>query len=385
MIRRLAGWLAGRDALPTTFRAVLGYYAHSGVFDVGSVRLKRRVDETTDEMIDDAFGAVERELAAAFDRETVEFGYDTKLVLPAELTLGYHYRTLDDAAAIREVEGLTSLAIEALIDGDMRDARNDDEYDDFEVDFPTDETDRARIATVAQETLQERVAARFDDFGDEVADLYDWAVEISEEHQAQDRHFRALMAAAAGGEERAGDVEDVPDVGEGRRDGSTDGGTVSRSDARERIRAEYKHADFDAPPEVFDESELDLPYLKTQYDRVGVIYDGMCRMYDAAGYPVPGAFRKSIVLAIVGAQLWLDDIDDYAADRRQGQLTPVTAEYLLADDETEAYRAVVATTEQYLDLAREHATAADSTLTGIATAYIYRSGTPSTLPGSDAG
>jgi hypothetical protein len=354
MFRQSAGWVAGRGPLPTTVSAVLSYYAHSGVFDLGSLRLKRRVDDETEAMIDDAFAAVEAELAAAFERDAVDFDYDTKLILPAELTLGYCYRTLEDEDRIAEAEALTRLAIEALIDGDMRDARNDAEYGDFEVDFPTDETDRERIAAIAQETLQERVEAAFDDFDDAVADLYDWAVDVSEAHQAEDEFFRDLMADAADGD----------------------------SDAASEVRSAYKHAAFDEPPEIFDEGELDLPYLKTQYDRVGVIYDGMCRMYEAAGFPIAAAFSKSIVLAIVGAQLWLDDIDDYRVDRREGQLTPVTAEYLLADDEATAYRSVVDISERYLDLAREHATDADSTLTGIATEYIYHSGDPGVLPGS---
>ncbi len=369
MFRGSAGWLAGRGPLPTTVSAVLSYYAHSGVFDLGSLRLKRRVDAVTEAMIEDAFAAVETELAAAFDRETVAFGYDTKLILPAQLTLGYCYRTLHDEARIEDAEALTRLAIEALIDGDMRDARNDDEYEDFEVDFPTDEADRARIARIAQETLQARVSSQFDHFDPGVERLYDWAVDRSEAHQERDAHFRDLMTAAVDGD----------------------------PEADEAIRAEYKFARFDADsfegiegvggtghdgPGVFDADELELPYLRTQYDRVGVIYDGMCRMYETAGFPIEDAFSKSVVLAIIGAQLWLDDIDDYAADRREGQLTPVTAEYILTADEETAYREVVAISERYLDLAREHATAADSTLTGIATEYIYHSGDPDILPGS---
>ena len=43
MLQRSAGRLAGSQSLPTSARAVLGYYAHSGVFDYGSIRLKRRM------------------------------------------------------------------------------------------------------------------------------------------------------------------------------------------------------------------------------------------------------------------------------------------------------------------------------------------------------
>jgi len=360
MLRTAAGRLAAAGWLPTSVRAVLGYYAHSGVVDVGSLRLKRRVDAVTEGMLEEAFAEVEAALAAEFDRESVAFDYDTKLVLPAQLALGYCYRR---EAADREAraEALTRLAIEALVDGDMRDARNDAEYEDFAVDFPTDAEDRARVARVAQETLQARVEADFEAFDDEVRALYDWAVEVSEAHQEQDEHFRDLMAAAEGaGTGAAADLDPAT--------------------ARERIREEYKFGTFEEDPELFEPAELELPYLKTQYDRVGVIYDGMLGMYDAAGFEVDPAFVRSIVLAIIGAQIWLDDIDDYAADRRDGQLTPVTAEYLLAGDEAAARRAVLDISESYLDLARAEATAADSPLTGIATEYIYRSGTPEVLP-----
>jgi len=79
--------------------------------------------------------------------------------------------------------------------------------------------------------------------------------------------------------------------------------------------------------------------------------------------------------------VWLDDVDDYAADMREGQLTPVTSEYLLADSDDEAYRSTVEITERYLGLAADHAAVADSPLTGIATEYIHRSGRPDVLPG----
>jgi hypothetical protein len=362
MLRRSASALAGSDPLPTSLRAVLGYYADSGVFDYRSLRLKRRVDDVTDDIVRDAFAAVEEAMAAEFDREFVDFSYDTKLVLPAELTLGYLYRRLDDADH-REAEAVTRLVIEALVDGDMRDAINDDEFEDFEVDFPTDDEDSRRVAEVAQDTLETRVTAMFDDYPDAVREAYDWAVDISERHQDEDERFRELMAAADG------DAIDAASADE----------ALAPAEARERIRETYKFADFADPPAIFD-AELDLPYFKTQYDRVGVIYSGMVEMYREAGLPVEEAFEKSIVLAIVGAQIWLDDIDDFQADMREGQLTPVTAEYLLADTDREAAERVVEISEAYLDLAKDHATAVDSTLTGIATEYIYRSGDPSVLP-----
>ncbi|MFC7135181.1 MULTISPECIES: hypothetical protein [Salinibaculum] len=350
MLRTGAASLATREALPTSLRAVLGYYADTGVFDYRSLRLQRRVEDTSAALVDEAFAAVESAIAAEFDREFVNFSYDTKLVLPAELTLGYLYRHGGDD---RHAEAVTRLVIEALVDGDMRDAINDDEFEDFEVDFAVDNGDIRRVAEVAQETLQKRVEDRFAEYPDAVREAYDWAVDISEAHQDEDEHFRALM-------ERAEERGDDP--------------------ARADIREEYKFADFADPPAVFDAGELDLPYLKTQYDRVGVIYDGMIEMYREAGLAIEDAFKKSIVLSIIGAQVWLDDVDDYRADMREGQLTPVTAEYLLAETDRAAADAVVGISEQYLDLAKEHAAAVDSTLTGIAAEYIYRSGSPEVLP-----
>ena len=351
MLRTGADKLAAREFLPTSARAVLGYYADTGVFDYRSLRLQRRVEDATGEMVADAFAAVESAIADAFDREFVEFSYDTKLVLPAELTLGYCYRHGTDDGRAEEV---TRLVIEALVDGDMRDAINDDEFEDFEVDFAVEAADRRRIAEIAQETLQGRVESLFAEYPDSVRAAYDWAVDISEAHQDEDEHFRELMAAAQ---------------------------TADSESARTGIREEYKLADFADPPDVFDAGELDLPYLKTQYDRVGVIYDGMIEMYREAGLDVEDAFKKSIVLAIIGAQVWLDDVDDYEADMREGQLTPVTAEYLLTDDQAAAADAVVDISQRYLDLAKDHASVVDSTLTGIAAEYIYRSGNPEVLPG----
>jgi hypothetical protein len=357
MLRTGAGRLAETDRLPTSLRAVLGHYADTGEFDWESLRLKRRVDDVTEAMIDEAFEAIERRLTTEFGHDDVSFAYDTKLVLPAQLTLGYLYRRLDPSDHDR-AEAMTRLAIETLIDGDMRDAINDDEFEDFEVDFH--HGDPRRVARLAQQTLEDRVESGFADHPDAVRDAYDWAVDVSEAHQDEDDHFRELMTAA---------------------DESTDSsGREPRQEARERIREEYKYVSFADPPDGFTSEELNLPYVKTQYDRVGVIYDGMIGMYRAADLPVEDAFKKSIVLAIIGAQLWLDDVDDYAVDMQEGQLTPVTAEYVLADSQQTAYERVVDISERYLDLATDHASAADSTLTGIATEYIYRSGTPERLP-----
>lgn len=352
MLRRTATWLAGREPLPTSVRAVFGFYGDTGTFDLASLRLKRRVDAKTEAMVAEAFEPVEATLAEEFDRESVTFAYDTKLILPAQLALGYLYRRVDDPSRRAKAEDLTALAIEALLDGDMRDARNDDEYDDFEVDVPLEEGDRGRVAAIAQETLEERVYAQFEEFDDGVREAYEWAVGVSEAHQADDERFRDILAAAQGGD----------------------------SEAAAAIRSEYRDADFDEQPPGLSAADCDLPYARTQYDRVGVIYDGMLQMYEAEGFEIDPAFVRSIVLAIVGAQIWLDDVEDYRADRREGQLTPVTAEYLLADDERVAYERVVDLSESYLDRAKTAARAADSPLTGIAAEYIYRSGSPGKLP-----
>lgn len=356
MLRRTATWLADRDTLPTTVRAVFGFYGDTGTFDVGSIQLKRRVDAETETMIRSAFEPIEASLADEFGRESVSFGYDTKLVLPAQLALGYLYRRVDDHRRRQLAEDLTCLAIEALLDGDMRDARNDAEYEDFTVDFPTDSSNKATIAAIAQETLEDRVHTRFGAFDETVREAYDWAVDVSEAHQADDERFREMLASAQSGD----------------------------ADALNSIREQYRDADFAETPPSLSPADCALPYARTQYDRVGIIYDGMLRMYESAGFDIDPAFKRSIVLAIVGAQIWLDDVDDYQADRREGQLTPVTAEYVLADDPGSARQRVIGVAESYLDRAKAAARDANSPLTGIATEYIYRSGTPESLPRGSA-
>ncbi|WP_284009816.1 hypothetical protein [Haloarcula pelagica] len=382
----VAGVLADRRRLPTALRAVLGYYADTGVFDYASLSLKSEIDDRTEAMVADVNARVEDALEAEFGRP-VAFDYDTKLVLPAQLTLGYVYRNARrqapgdpvtetiadgvpdvDATALEQgpaqnlspremvvrAEQMTRLSIEALIDGDMRDAINDDEFEDFEVDFDADDEEIRRVAETAQGALQSHLDGLLESMPPVVEEAYQWAVDYSEAHQDRDDYFRELMTDAEAGD----------------------------ADAVEAIRAEYKFADYEEEPPTFTDREKALPYSKTQYARVGVLYDGMLDLYRLAGLDIEPAFAKSIVLAIIGAQIWLDDVDDYEDDRREGQLTPVTAEYLLAPDDEAGYRHVLDITEQYLDLAEEYATAADSPLTGIAAEYIYRSGEPDVLPGS---
>ena len=351
ILQRSADRVAAWERLPTAARAVFGYYAHSGVFDIGSLRLRRRVDGQMDAIVRNAFSDVEAAIAEEFGLDFVAFDYDTKLLLPAELALGYLYRHADPADH-DQAEAVTRLAVEALLDGDMRDARNDDEYDDFEVDFETTAEERRVIAEIAQDVLQSRVEEAFAEHPTALREVYDWAVDISERHQDDDPYFRELMEQAQNGDE----------------------------DALDAIRAEYKFASFDEAPTLFTDEELALPYFKTQYDRVGVIYDAMLQMYEHSDLHVEREFKRSIVLAIIGAQVWLDDVDDYHDDMADGQLTPVTAEYLLNGTDAAARDAILEVSDAYLGRAKRQATVADSALTGIATEYIIRDGAPTVLP-----
>ena len=383
--RAVADRLAGLDRLPTAQRAILGYYAETGRLDYRALRIKSAVDDTLETILESVYGDIESAGAADLGVDDATFEYETKLTLPAELTLGYLYRRAlaratggydpitdeagrlpfrgdPSAPANREAreyvemaEEATALIVQALLDGDMRDAINDDEFEDFEVELVGDpDPDRRRVAECAQSHLQGVVEHAFDRAPDAVRDAYDAAVEISETHQEQDDYFRDLLEAA----------DDDPS-------------------AKASIADEYKFAPVpdDAP---FGPPERDLPYLKTQYDRVGVIYKGMLDAYRGVGFEIPEAFGTSIVLAIIGAQIWLDDVDDYHDDVAEGQLTPVTAEYVLADTDAAAYENVVSITMDYFDLARAHAEAADSPLNGIAIEYILRSGEPERLPGGSA-
>ncbi|WP_248896644.1 hypothetical protein [Haloplanus halobius] len=386
-LRALARRLAASEPLPTAPRAILGHYADSGEFDYRALRIKSAVDDRMDAILDDVYADIEAALADEFGvaEDAIDFRYETKLTLPAELTLGYLYRRalsrstagydpIDDETGIRALLGdgdadapanreartyveraeeATALIVQALLDGDMRDAINDDEFEDFHVSIPETDPAPRRVATCAQTHLQGVVEAAFDRAPDAVRGAYDDAVERSEAHQERDAEFRAMFADALAGDERA----------------------------VERIETEYKFAPVsDEAP--FTGPERDLPYLKTQYDRVGVIYDGMLDAYRGIGFDIPEAFGRSIVLAIIGAQIWLDDIDDYADDVAEEQLTPVTAEYVLAPSDEVAYENVVDITTRYFDLAREYADEAGSPLNGIAIEYILRSGDPSRLPGS---
>jgi hypothetical protein len=107
----------------------------------------------------------------------------------------------------------------------------------------------------------------------------------------------------------------------------------------------------------------------------------MIEMFEAAGIRIEDEFKHAIVLSIIGAQIWLDDIDDFDDDRAENQLTPVTAEYIIADSEEEGYERIADTASQYLSEAIDAAVKSESNLTGIAAEYIYLSGNPEELPG----
>jgi hypothetical protein len=412
-LRGLADGLAGVDALPTPARAVFSHYAAGGSLELDTIRLQRRVEGEIEGIVEDAYADVEAALADEFGRDDVDFSYDTKLTLPVELTLAHVYRrataaappgvdpvsgrrgtdpiskfrrrraendadsNADPAELVRETRAareVAELVVVALLDGDMRDAINDGEYEDFAVDFELASEDRARVASIAQEVLQAAVQEQFAAFPESVRTAYDAAVDHSEAHQDRDPHFRELMAdaVAAAGTDAVDEATVSPE--EGERD------DLDAAAARDALREEYKHPAFDDPPALFEAAELDLPYLVTQYGRVGVIYHGMVEMFREAGIDLSPEFERAVVLSIIGAQVWLDDVDDFAADVREGQLTPVTAEYLLAESDAEAYDEVVAITESYLDAARDAAAASNAPITGIAVEYIRHDGDPDKLP-----
>ncbi|MFB6163167.1 MAG: hypothetical protein ABEJ86_07010 [Halococcoides sp.] len=393
--RRSAGWIANRSVVPDSVRAAAGYAAATGDLDVGSLRLKRLVDRRTDRMVADAFMVAESAIAEEFDvaPDTVAFEYDTKLLLPAQLTLGRVYRLarerarddsgddpvdsgpwaedppperwavdtfrvsseeLDPDRLVARGERVTRLVVQALLDGDMRDAINDREFEDFEVTVADRSVDPERAARSAQSALAADLETQFECLPSVIVDTYRDAVAYSEAHQRRDRVFRAHYRAA--------------DRGSG--------------EARRAIERDYREGP--DPDREFLRESPDLPYIRSQYARVGVIYEAMISLYRAAGIPISDAFERAIVFAIVGAQIWLDDLDDYRDDRAEGQLTPVTAEYVLRETDREACRAVIDVVNTYLDEARTHARVAGSPLTGIAIEYIQRRGDPSVLPGYEA-
>jgi hypothetical protein len=310
------------------------------------------VESATGELFEEVEAVLELELAEGElvdGAEEVRFNYDTRLVLPAMLALGRIHELAGDVPCLRRVrdvdtdlvrggERVTREIVRALLDGDMRDAINDDEYEDFE----TTVRPRSRAAKLAQATLQEGVEAWLADpeTPEGVATAYRHAVSLSEGHQDTDDSFRDLLTRFEGAE----------------------GGDRRR--IAEEIEARYKYAAPAEPSPRFDDERY-VPYFMTQYERVGILYEDMLKMYESAlGIELGDSFTRAIVLMVVAAQIGLDDTDDFPEDRGQ-QLTPVTAELALKGPEgLEDVRRLV---DRYLDAADA---AAGSHLTGMAIAYI---------------
>lgn len=339
--------VTARSRVPPIARAFLRYVSRSPDLGVVPVLLLRsEVDDDIDAMTGRMFREVELELEralAAGDIETVDVGgavrfdYDTRLVLPALLTLGRlcvlandvpvlrHVRDVDDELA-RESRTTTYNIVQALVDGDMRDAINDEEYEDFE----TNARPKSRAAARAQARLSENVQRWFEssDTPAAVREHYEHAVGLSEGHQDDDETFRDLLERyhAAEGDERA---------------------TVA-----EEIRDAYKFAESEDPLDLFEEDQS-LPYFLTQYLRVGILYEDMLNMYEAdLDVDLGREFKRAIVLMVIAAQVGLDDTDDYPEDRRT-QLTPVTAELNLADDRATGVENLRAVVLEYLDRAEQ--------------------------------
>lgn len=354
---RLRDRLARR--VPPLARAFCRYVSqHPDPYLAGVLALREECDDTIDRVTADLFAAVEapleRELAEgtlelAEGAETVRFDYDTRLVLPAMLTLGRIHELAGDVPYVRRVrlvetdlvaegERVTAEVVRALLDGDMRDAINDDEYEDFE----TTVRPRSRAAELAQATLEAGVEEWLSDpeTPEGVAEAYRHAVSLSEGHQDTDESFRDLLerhANATGPE---------------------------RDRLAEEIEARYKYAAPANPSPLFDDERY-VPYFTTQYERVGILYEDMLKMYESAlGVELGESFTRAIVLMVVAAQIGLDDVDDFPEDRGE-QLTPVTAELALKGpgglDDVERL------VDRYLDAA---SAAAETHLTGMAIAYI---------------
>lgn len=353
--------VAVRSRTPPIARAFLRYVGRSRDPSVVPMLLLRsEVDDDIESMTARMFREVELDLECAVDEgvletvgvgDTVRFDYDTRLVLPALLTLGRlclvandvpllrRVRDVDDELA-RESRTTTYNIVQALIDGDMRDAINDDEYEDFE----TNARPKQTVAARAQARLAENVQAWFDkpDTPAAVRDSYQHAVDLSEGHQDDDEAFRDLLDRyhASEGDERAAVADE--------------------------IRDSYKFAESEDSLDLFA-ADADLPYFLTQYLRVGILYEDMLNMYEAdLGVDLGEGFKRSIVLMVIAAQMGLDDTDDYPEDRRT-QLTPVTAELNLASDRETGVENIRAVVVEYLD--RAEACSPDH-LTNMAIEYI---------------
>lgn len=318
-----------RARTPPIARAFCSYLARSrdpGIVPI--LLLWSEVEDEVDAMTVRMFREVELELSRAVEAgeihtddvgEGVTFDYDTRLVLPVLLTLGRlrmlardvpglrSFRDVDEELA-RESRQTTYHIVQALVDGDMRDAINDEEFEDFE----TNARPKSAVARIVQGRLEADVQAWLDDPGtpSEVRESYGHAVALSEGHQDDDVAFRDMLD---------------------RYHAASDEAPDELAEACEAIRRNYKFADPDSEMSLFDDEDLSRPYFVTQYLRVGILYEDMLNMYEAdLGIDLGDDFKRSIVLMIIAAQVGLDDTDDYPEDRRT-QLTPVTAELNLAE------------------------------------------------------
>jgi len=354
-----------RGRIPAVARALASHLAESPDPRVASVVLLRsEVEAEIESMTEELFLCVERDLDRAREAGELDpvpgaaggsarFDYDTRLVMPAVLTLGRIHATAGDVPVARlagEVDRdlvadgreTTRNVVRALLDGDMRDAINDDEYEDFESNLRP----RERVAEIAQRHLEAGVESWLDrpDTPEAVRASYDHAVELSERHQAEDDAFRGLLD----------DYLEADDP-------------AAREAAAGAIRERYRDAELE-DGDLF-EADADLPYFATQYARVGILYEDMLNMYEAdLGTELGEGFKRAVVLMVIGAQIGLDDTDDYPEDRGS-QLTPVTAELNLADDRHSGVERVRAIVEAYLDRADACADP-DDHLTRIAIEYI---------------
>lgn len=395
------GWRRGPLLrLPPLVRAFCSYFGRTrdpylvpvlllrgeieGEIEAVTDRLFAEVEEDLEQVV--AQGELELELEHGAD--VVTFDYDTRLLLPALLTLGRIHELAGDMPVLRRFRDVdedlvargretTEHIVRALLDGDMRDAINDREYEDFE----TTVRPRDRAAELAQSTLQAGVEDWFDDpdTPGAVETHYLHAVGLSETHQERDREYRDLLeryhetrevgadrdrrgtlddTPASGSAAAVADLDDLDDVDDlAEREGD-------RATIADRIRDRYKHAEPIETPALFAD-ELDLPYFATQYERVGVLYEGMLDMYEVdVGVSLGDAFKRSVVLMVIAAQIGLDDVDDYPEDRRE-QLTPVTAELALEGPTgMETVREIVLSyTDRAADYSSNH-------LTGMAIEYI---------------
>lgn len=381
--------IADINSLPSSLRAISGYYGNGEISlaeGKQAIETNLHIEDRKEDFVEKLFIPVEDNLSKEFGEKSADFDYDTKLTFPAEITLGKIYEDArtelpvdynilkgkaetpiseklvnpfpnkkhrrrreerieekheDVISGVKAAEEFTDLVIGLLVEGDMRDGINDEEYEDFQTSpaLPGNE-----VAYIAQSTLFEELQPKLEVYDDSVREAYERAVDLSMRHQDEDEDFRELFRRA----------EKSPDKAESTVEPYKNNTTESRFS--------------------LDWSDFELPYFATQYERVGVLYDGMFEMYEEAGIDIGDDFKRSLILSTIGAQIWLDDVDDLKDDWNNTQLTPVNAEILEADTAKQAYEEITSIKDQYLDTAREYASRSGSHLAGIGIEYIDREG-----------